>query len=123
MQKGGNLQSKFIIFDYVKRVLFWTTLGAYVYDPVHCKVMKICCCDIKSEMANLQKQMWLSLIAVMERHGKRDVNFAGFMAVSAQANFNVVREVFGFSDKTEFMLGRERTCQFHWSQTLERHTK
>ena len=123
MQKGGNLQSEFIIFDHVKRVLFWTTLGAHVYDLVHCKVMTICVCDMKSEMADHQKQMWMSLIAVMEKHGVKDVNFAGFMADSAQANFNVVREVFGSGDKTEPMLGRKRTCQFHWSQTLERHTK
>ena len=45
---------------------------------------------MKSEMADHQKQMWLSLIAMMEKHGMRDVNFAGFMADSAQANFNVV---------------------------------
>ena len=123
MQKGGNLQSEYIMFDHVKRVPFWTTLGTHVYDPVYCKVMTICVCDMKSEMANHQKQMWMSLIVVMEKHGVKDVNFAGFMADSAQANFNVVREVFGSGDKMEPMLGRERTCQFHWSQTLERHTK
>ena len=65
----------------------------------------------------------MSLIVVMEKHGVKDVNFVGFMADSAQANFNVVREVFGSREKTESMLGRERTCQFHWSQTRERHTK
>ena len=60
---------------------------------------------------------------VMEKHGVTDVNFAGFIVDNAQANFNVVREVFGSGEKTQPMLGRERTCQFHWSQTLERHTK
>ena len=45
------------MFDHVKRVPYWTTLGAHVYDPTHCKVMTICCCDMKSEMANHQKQM------------------------------------------------------------------
>ena len=123
MQKGGNLQSKFIMFDHVKRVPFWTTLGAPVYDPMHCKVMIVYVCDMKSEIADHQKQMWMSLIAVMEKHGVKDVNFARFMADSAQANFNAFREVFGSRDKSEPMLGRERTCQFHWSQTLERHTK
>ena len=111
------------MFDHVKRVPFWTTLGAHVYDPMYCKVMTICVCDMKSEMADHQKQMWMSLIAVMEKHGVKDVNFARFMADSVQANFNAVREVFGSGDKTEPMFGRERTCQFHWSQTLERHTK
>ena len=113
MQKGGNLQSEFIMFDHVKRVPYWTTLGAHIYDPIHCKVITIYCCDMKSEMANHQKQMWMSLIAVMEKHGVTDVNFARFMADKAQANFNAVREVFGSGEKTQLMLGRKRTCQFH----------
>ena len=74
--------------------------------------MTICCYDMKSEMADHQKQMWMSLITVMEKHGVKDVNFVGFMADSAQANFNAVREVFGSGQKIELMLGRERTCQF-----------
>ena len=65
----------------------------------------------------------MSLIAVMEKHGVKDVNFAGFMADNAQTNFNAVPEIFEFGEKTKPMLGRERTCQFHWSQTLKRHTK
>ena len=43
----------------------------------------MCYCDMKSEMADHQKQLWLSLIFVMEKHGVRDVNFGGFMAESA----------------------------------------
>ena len=50
------------MFDHVKRVPYWTTLGAYVYDLVHCKVMTICCCDMKLEMADHQKKMWMSLM-------------------------------------------------------------
>ena len=50
-----------------------------------------------------------------EKHGIRDVNFARFMADSAHANFNVVREVFRFRDKFKSMVEKERTCQFHWS--------
>ena len=115
MQKGGNLESEYIMFDYVKRVPYCTTLGAHVYDPTHCKVMTIFCCDMKSEMADHQKQMWLYLISVMEKHGVWDVNFVGFMADSAQANFNIVRVVFGSGDKSVPMFGKERTFQFHWS--------
>ena len=55
IQRGGNLHFEFIMFDHVKRVPYWTTLGADVYDPVHYKVMTICCCDMKSEMADHQK--------------------------------------------------------------------
>ena len=115
MQRGGNLEFEFIMFNHVKRVLLWTTLGAHVYDPAHCKVMTIYCCDMKSKMAEHQKQMWLSLISIMEKHGVRDVNFAGFMAESGHANFNAVCEVFGSGDKSKPMVGKERICQFHWS--------
>ena len=45
------------------------------------------------------------------------------MADNIHANFNVVREVFGSGDKSKPMVGKERTCQFHWSQTFECHTK
>ena len=92
-------------------------------DLIRRKVMTIYCCDMKSEMVEHQKQMWLSLISVMEKHGIRDVNFTRFMADSAQANFNAMRGMFGFGDKSKPMVGKEKTYQFHLSQTLDRHTK
>ena len=111
------------MFDHVKRINGWTTLGVHVYDPIHCKVMTICVCDMKSKSAEHQKQMWRSMLAVMDRHGVFDVNFCGFMADSTQANFNAVREIFGSGDKSQPMENRERTCLFHWTMTLDRHTK
>ena len=39
--------------------------------------------------------MWLSMLAVLKEHGLMDVNFKGFMADSAQANFNAVQKIFG----------------------------
>jgi hypothetical protein len=45
------------------------------------------------------------------------------MCDSAQANFNVVRILFGSGDPTVLMENKERTCQFHWRMSLERHTK
>ena len=45
------------------------------------------------------------------------------MADSAQANWNVVRMVYGEGDPTLPMENRERTCLFHWTQSLEKHTK
>jgi hypothetical protein len=44
------------------------------------------------------------------------------MADSAQANWNVVRIVYGNGDPTIRMKNRERTCLFHWTQSLEKHT-
>ena len=45
------------------------------------------------------------------------------MANSAQTNWNAVQIVYGGSDSKVPMLGRERTCYFHWNQSLEKHTK
>ena len=94
MQPGSDLALQFVMFDHVKQINGWITLGVHVYDPIHCKVMTICVCDMKSESAEHQKQMWRSMLAVMEKHGIFDVNFCGFMANSVQANFNAIREIF-----------------------------
>jgi hypothetical protein len=59
----------------------------------------------------------------MARHGVHSVNFKGFMADSAQANWNVVHIIYGSGDATEKMVDKERTCLFHWTQSLEKHTK
>ena len=58
-------------------------------------------------------RMWHSLLQVMEVHGYSNITFKGFMADSAQANFNAVRIVFGSRDPKIPMENRERTCQFH----------
>ena len=50
------------------------------------------------------------------------VNFKGFMADSAQANWNVVRKVYGSGDPGVCMEGRECTCLFHWTLCLQRAT-
>ena len=50
MQKDGDLENKFIMFDYVKCIPYWSTLGVHVYDSIHCKVMTIFCCEMKSEI-------------------------------------------------------------------------
>ena len=123
MQRGGDLELQWVMFDHVKRISHWTTLGVHVYDPTHCKVMTICVCDMKSEMADHQKQMWRSILAIMEKHGVKKVEFVRFMADSAQANFNAVREIFGSGDKAIPMKDKERTCQFHWSMALDWHTR
>ena len=51
MQAGNDLELDWIIFDHVKRIVGWTSLGAHVYDPIYYKVMTICMCDMMCEMA------------------------------------------------------------------------
>ena len=55
MQPSGDLELAWIMFDHVKRVVGWTSLGAHVYDPMFCKVMTICVCDMMCEMADAQE--------------------------------------------------------------------
>ena len=63
------------------------------------------------------------MLALLKCHGIENVNFKGFMAYSAQENFNAIRKIFGSGNKSIPMEGKERTCQFHWSMALNRHTK
>ena len=74
-------------------------------------------------MADAQKQMWLSMVGLLSGHGVKNVNFKGFMADSAQTNFNEVRKIFGSGDRSIPMEGKEQTCRFHWSMTLDCHIR
>ena len=74
------------MFDHVKRVKGWTTMAAHVYDAEFCRVLTICVCDMMSEDALSQEQMWRSLNSVMARHGIPSPNFKSFMADNAMAN-------------------------------------
>jgi hypothetical protein len=59
----------------------------------------------------------------MARHGVPEPKFKGFMADSAQANWNAVRMIYGSGDASIPMKDQEKTCLFHWAQSLEKHTK
>jgi hypothetical protein len=123
MQPGGDLENAWIMSDHVKRVKGWTTMAAHVYDGTYQRVMTISCCDFQSEDKDAQVLFWQNLNHVMARHGIPHPTFIGFMADSAQANWNAVRIVYGSGDPKIPMEGRERTCFFHWKQSLEKHTK
>jgi hypothetical protein len=51
------------------------------------------------------------------------VNFKGFMADNAQANWNAVRKIYGVGDPSLPMVGRGRICLFQWSQNLDKVTQ
>ena len=90
MQAGGDLQCAWMMFDHVKRVKEWTTMACHVYDSLYCKVMTIAVCDMQSEDCTAQVLFWRNLNLVVQRHGVDDIQFKGFMADSAQANWNAV---------------------------------
>jgi hypothetical protein len=100
MQPGGDLEDAWIMFDHVKRVKHWTTMACHVYDSSYCRVMTIAVCDMQSEDAAAQMVLWKNLNAVMARHDVPSPKFKGFMADSAQANWNAVRVIYGSGDAT-----------------------
>jgi len=67
--------------------------------------------------------MWTKLNEMMLKHGFPKPNFKGFMADSAQTNWNVVKIVYGLGDPFVKMVDKECTCLFHWTQSLNKHTK
>jgi hypothetical protein len=76
-------------------------------------VMTIIVFDMQSEDIDFQCLMWSSLVRVLEKHGVMKPNFKGFMADSAQANFNTVCRIFRVKDPTIMMLDKKRTCLLH----------
>jgi hypothetical protein len=120
MHPAGDLDNEWMMSVRVKRVKGWTTMVAHVYDGTHQRVMTIACCDFQSEDKNVQVFLWQNLNHVMARHGTPHPTF---MADSAQANWIVVRIVYGSEHPKVRMEGREGTCYFHWKQSLEKHTK
>ena len=113
MQVGGDLQDAWIMFDHVKRVRRWTTMACHVYDSSYCCVMTIACFDMQSEDCATQIMFWKTLNLVLARSGVPKTNFKGFMADSAQANWNAMRVVYGLDNIAKPMENREQTCLFH----------
>ena len=97
--------------------------ACHVYDWTYQRVMTISCYDFQSEDKDAQVIFWNNLNHVMRRHRIPMPQFRGFMANSAQANWNAVRIVYGSGDSKVPIKGREKTCYFHWAQSLEKHTK
>lgn len=123
MQPGQDLEKCWMMFDHVKRVPKWTTMACHVYDPKFRRVLTIACCEFQCEDTSTQVLFWQNLNAVAIRNGVLNPNFAGFMADTAQANWNAVRIVYGTGKAEDKMVERERTCDFHWVQSLESHCK
>jgi hypothetical protein len=66
--------------------------------------------------------MWTKLNEMMLKHGFPQPNFKGFMANNTQANWNIVKIVYG-SRAFVKMVDKECTCLFHWSHSFDKHTK
>ncbi len=112
------------MFDHVKHVQGWTTIGCHVYDMTYCKVLTIATCDMESNDVDSQVLMWSSLTRLVKKVGIiENVNFKGFMANNAQTNFNAMMRMFGFGDPTIPMVGRKHICLMHWVWSMEVHIR
>lgn len=82
----------------------------------------IAICETKEEDEESQILFWRSLNAVMENCGQDPPDFAGFMSDEAGANWLAIRTVYNGGARN-VMEGRERSCLFHWEQSLQKYTK
>ena len=98
MQPGGNLQDSWLMFNHVKRMNNWTTMACHIYDSQYYRVMTVAVCDMQSEDCEAQCVMWRCLNKVMARYGLLIVNFKGFMADNASANWNAICKIYGTRD-------------------------
>jgi hypothetical protein len=60
---------------------------------------------------------------MMLKHKFPTPNFKGFMVDTAQANWNIVKIVYGSRDPFVRMVDKKCTYLFHWSHSLDKHTK
>jgi hypothetical protein len=86
------------MFNHVKLIKKWTTMACHVYDSTYCHVMTIAVCDMQAKDVVAQSVLWKNLNVVVAKHGVPKPKFKGFMADSAQANWNVVRVIYGSGD-------------------------
>ena len=84
--------------------------------------MVIFICETKEEDTDSQILFWNCLNEVMKQQGHPLADFDGFMADEAGANWIVIRIVFN-GGPDNVLIGRERSCLFHWEKSLQKHTK
>ena len=82
----------------------------------------IAICKCKEEDEDSQILFWRNLNAVMECCGHDPPDFAGFMSDEAGAIRLAIGSVCNGGPQN-IMEGRERSCLFHWEQSLQKHTK
>lgn len=84
--------------------------------------MTIATCEMKEEDTKSQVLFWEMINSTMEQSDYPPADFHGFMADEAGANWCAVRTVFN-GGPSNAMEDRERTCLFHWKQSLIKQTR
>ena len=81
----------------------------------------IAVCEMKEEDTTAQILFWEMMNEVMLNNGHPLADFRGFMADEANANWIAVRTVY-FGGAKNKSPSKERSCLFHWAQSMVRHT-
>lgn len=89
------------------------TMASHVYDLVYYKVMTITIRDMQSKNKEAQCILWKKLNTIVEKKRWGMPIFKGFMVDGAQANWNVVRIVFGIKNPIVKMVDKKRTWFSH----------
>ena len=82
----------------------------------------IAICETKEEDAESQILFWENINVVMVKCGHDLPNFAGFMSDETRANWIAIQIVKN-GGPNNVMEGRERSCLFHWEQSLQKYNK
>lgn len=82
----------------------------------------IAICETKEEDCESQVLFWRNLNHVMEVCDLDPPDFAGFMSDEAGANWSAIRTVYNGGPKN-VLEGRERSCLFHWEQSLQKYNR
>lgn len=114
-----DMENYWIVFDNVKDLKDWTTLTCHLDRGV----LIIACCDMHFEDGATQIVFWDNLNVVVAENGVSKVNFRGFMAINAQANWNAMGRIYWYNDSNMPMVKCECTCSFHWFVSLDKVTQ
>ena len=97
-------------------------MACHVYNPFLQELQTIAIGEFKSEDTEAQVLFWSLLNEVLQKEGFDRAEFHGFMADEAAQNWLAVRTVFNGGPQN-VMEGKERTCLWHWEDSLEKHSK
>ncbi len=78
---------------------------------------------MQSRDTKVQCKVWRKLEVIALKKGITNLNFKGFMANNVQVNWNAIWIIYGTRDLVVKIVDNEQTFFFHWTQSLERHTK
>jgi hypothetical protein len=79
--------------------------------------------DMQSEDAAVQSILWKILNVILAKHGVLEPKFKGFMTHSSQANQYAIWIIYRSGEAAISVKDQEKTCLFHRTQSLEKHTK